>query len=165
MKGYLIPATILIAGAGLFFTFRKPQSYGLNSNLKSATDSAEPVDLARPPQTKSKIRIDRPRPTIVDTTELLENTILPVVNLPGQPLSERVLAINQLLENIGVPPDQLRVSYDKFNPVSTIQLGELKTRNISAAALLRRTAGDSDLRIIVREGRVEITIPESDSID
>ncbi len=164
---YLIPAAILLVGAGLFFsdnlTWDEDQSAGRDQ--RPAESFERPTNSSEPRLTKSKIRTHHPKPTLGETTELLGSTIFPLVDLPEQSLAERVVAINQLIERSGVPPTRLRVSCDTFNPVGKVRIGKLKEKNLSAASLLRLTTDSGDLRSIVRNGKVEITIPESDGID
>lgn len=164
---YLIPAAILLGGAGLFFSGNptSDEDQATMRDQRAAESFGRPTHSSEPRLTKSKIRNHHPKPTLGETTELLESTIFHSVDLPEQSLSERVLAINQLIEQTGVPPTRLRIYCDTFNPVGKVRIGKLKEKNISAASLLRLTTDSGDLRSIVRNGKVEITIPESDGID
>jgi hypothetical protein len=116
---------------------------------------------AKPPPSKTDRRPIRPRPTIEETTALLENTIIPEADFGDLTLSERISSLDKLIEAAGVDRRDLRVVLSPRiaqHPMgSEAPWGGGKRSNISAATILRSmTSGKSPLQYRVGEGTVEV---------
>jgi hypothetical protein len=165
---YVVLAVALVVCAWLFLTLHSesPSSAGHSSSDRNqpAESTIESVgqiaNSSEPARTKSRIRIDPNKPTIDETTELLRNTIVPVVDLPEQSLTDRVVMLNRLIKECGVPPDQLTISITEDDaaaerPIANIVFPELRVREIPLVAVLQYTADSTRLRFEVSAGNVE----------
>jgi hypothetical protein len=145
-------------------------AWGKNNRTSSSRfDTANPSnEKPGPARTRSQIRTIHPRPTIEETTALLRNTTIPVMDLPpDQPLEERVAQINLLIQKAGVESQRLRLVLSRSDPASQWRMkNELKIKNSPMALCLKHLCGRSKLRYQVREnGIVELaTIPPPESI-
>ena len=175
MKRLVIPvlASCVIALTGLLWHQQKPEAVSQGpTEGKPATgptngSSIESPDNFVPARTKSKIRTVHHKPTIEETTELLRDTVLPLVHLPAdQPLVERVARINQLIQANGVKPHDLRVILDKSDPAANWRSEyELGVRNVPVAVVIKYLCGSTKLMAHVREnGIVELTTRDDDLI-
>jgi hypothetical protein len=165
---YLIPATILLVGAGLFFKLRSEfltssefPSSGRHQHPGSTFESGDPAtDSSRPSRTKSRIRDQQIRPTVEQTTSLLRDTVIPVMDLPEETLSDRVARLNRLIIGCGVDPEHLEITIENDDsvlerPIANMIYPVLRIRNVPVAVALKYTADNTFLRYKVLAGRVE----------
>lgn len=159
MTRYPILAAILLI-AGLFITFRPEtpdpselQSSGRNQSMRSTTESAvQLAGLAEPSRTKSKNRIHHPQPTFEETTELLRNTIIPLVDIQDQTIAEIAAATTSFIQEAGIPPHKLRVIINKSDDLAKWRIKELRIRNVPLAVLLKYACDSTRLRYRVEPG-------------
>lgn len=151
MTRHLIPAAILLVGAGLLYTSSTRQSNERDTRAETAVGSVDPLaDFSKPSRTKSKIRNHQPKPTVEQTEELLRSTIIPLAELPEQSLSDTVAAINRLIAEAGVQPHALRLACAP---------SRIRVRNVPVAAVLQIVIDHRAVRYRVREGTVEFIPP------
>lgn len=181
MSRYLILAAILLF-AGLFITLHPKtpspsqlQPNGRNQSIRSATESAaQSSDLDEPSRTKSKNRIQHPKPTIEETTELLKNTIIPRVDIQDQSLLEVAAAITSFIQEAGIPPHKLRVIVDKSASLAGWRIKEVRVREVPIAVLLKFVCDSTKLRCRIEPGIIRFCfhtdypspkIPETEESD
>lgn len=160
----LVPVAAL---AGLLVYFRynpKPQHH--SGDLTPAHQSASPT--IPPPEptaealpSKTKPRLPSPLVTKARTKVILETRIPGPVEFPEQTLAERVTAINQWLEQAGVPRDLLRVAVEARTAARS---GNLKcvlesfaVEDETPKTVLRYTTGPTRFYFVVHAGLAEIT--------
>lgn len=162
-KRLLIPATAILALIGFCFVtiFRSPAPRDRNSGEKRGKESSSEsfASDARVAYTeiKTRSRIRATVPTLEETIESLRNTVVPMVDLPpDRSLTETADAINKLLQEAGIPPHQLKVTYDKSSPrIGNLRYkAELRLRNVPVAVILKYVCDSTILRYAVRPGVV-----------
>ncbi len=170
MSRYPILSTILLS-AGLFFTFRPKSSNpselqpnGPNQPMHSTTESAiQSADLTEPSRTKSKNRIEHPKPTIEETTELLRNTIIPRVDIQDQTILEVASAVTGFIQEAGIPTHKLRVIVNKSDDLVKWRIKEVRIRNVPIAVLLNYVCDSTRLRYRIEPGIILFTEQPSNS--
>jgi hypothetical protein len=171
MTRYLILAAILLI-TGLFITFRPKapdtselQSNGRDEPMRSTTESAVQLpDLAEPSRTKSKNRIHHPKPTNEETTALVRNTVIPLVDIQDQTVLEVAAAITTFLQDAGIPPHKLRVIVNKSDDLVKWRIKELRIRNAPLDVLLKFICDSTRLRYRVEPGIIRFVDAFDDSL-
>lgn len=174
MKRYVIAAACL--GIVLFLSLQQWQAtspgrskesdahHGLIIHNESSNVSP---GFGEPIRTKSRIRINHPKPSIEETENLIRATIIPVLVLPpDQPLPERIARINELIQKAGVEPYRLRLILRSADPANQWRMrDEVRVREIPLGHVLRYLCDSTKLRFRVREnGIVELsTVPDPEA--
>jgi hypothetical protein len=164
MTRYLIPTILLALIAALLVSLLlEPSNSGAhqankqrqspNAGTESATQETAPGSASR---TKSKIRIQHPKPTLEETVELLKSTIVPKVDILDQPLSEVTAKINTLIKDAGIPSHKLKVVINSPELFAQLRIKELRIRNIPLSILLKYICDNTKIRYRVEPGIVII---------
>ena len=126
-------------------------------NSGHPTAAAGLTDEALP--SKSKTRSPTQKISKARTLAILETTIPGTVEFPEQTLSQRVAAINRLLEQAGIPSDQLSVAVEARTaeaPFASHGVFEsLSLQDPTPATILKYTAGRTRLCYRLSAGLVE----------
>ena len=170
-KRHLIPATALLVLVGFCFVsiFKSPSppdhKSGEKSGKESKSESIAPDAPVASADIRSKSRVRHPIPTLEETRNLL-NTVIPLADLPpDRSVKETAEAINKLLEEAGIPPHQLRVTYYKSNPqLGSLRMENVRIRNAPVAAILQYLCGSTKVRYVVRPG-VVLFLAQIDSLE
>jgi hypothetical protein len=126
--------------------------------------------LVEPIRTKSGIRAHQTKPTIEETNELYQTTIIPIIDLPpDQPLPVRIARINELIERAGVEPYRLRLIVRSADPANQMRFkDEMRIRKIPLDIALKYLCDSTKLRYHIRKnGIIELTTlqePEATSL-
>jgi len=165
-KFQAIPLIGLVSGlAGLFIFLSKgdpTEEHGLSRKERSPTTghptaAAGLTDEALP--SKSKPRSPTPKISKARTLALLETPIPGPVEFPEQTLSQRVAAINRLLEQAGIPRDQLSMAVEAQTAetlfASNVVFESFTLQDPTPATILKHTAGRTRLYYRLRAGLVE----------
>lgn len=156
---------LVAALAGLFIFLSKGDPTEVRTIPPKASDpttghptaAAGLTDEALP--SKSKPRSPTPKISKARTRALLETPIAGSVEFPEQTLSQRVAAINRLLEQAGIPSDQLSVAVEARTaeaPFASHGVFEsLSLQDPTPATILKYTAGSTRLCYRLRAGLVE----------
>lgn len=160
----LVPVAAL---AGLLVYFRgNPKIQHPSGDLTQAKQGANSTVPATAPTaealpSKTTPRLPSPLVTKARTEALLETRIPGPVEFPEQTLAERVTAINQWLEQAGVPHDQLRVAVEAR---TAARPGNLKSvlesfavEDETPATVLKYTTGPTRLYFVLHAGLAQIT--------
>ena len=133
-----------------------PKSENLSARHQNSNSQAFTTKTpASPTRTKSKERIIHREPTIEETTDLLRNTIIPLVDFPpDQTIRERVADINQLILKSGIQPHELKVICHPDLNSSLRFRDKLAVRDIPIAVVLKYTCGRTIVRYRVPEGGI-----------
>jgi hypothetical protein len=108
---------------------------------------------------KSQPRSPTQNITKVRTLALLKTPIPGPVEFPEQTLAERVAAINQWLEQAGLPHDQLRIAVEARSAPRNLNLllKPFTVEDETPSTALKYTTGRTRLYFVVHAGIVEFT--------
>jgi hypothetical protein len=161
---YLVPSAAVIVVAfsfvSSFLASSDPRGRPARGDIsRDGTRSFDGDNGGADSNIRSRSKLRHPTPTLEETVELLRNTVIPLVDLPpDQSVDETVNALNELLQKNGIPPHQLKITYDKSHP----SLGMLRfrdplaVRNIPVGVALKYICGRTIVRYQVRRGVVEL---------
>lgn len=166
MTRYLIPTILLALIAALFLSFRPQtsnshelQAPGHRQSPHAGTEPATPeTSVGNPPRTKSKIRIHHPKPTIEETVELLQNTIIPKVDFQDQSLSEVTAALNTFINDAGIPPHKLKVVINNPELFAQWRIREFRIREAPLAVILKYVCDSTILRYRIEPGIIRFIL-------
>jgi hypothetical protein len=116
--------------------------------------------------TKTKIRNPHRKPTRDETIRLVQETVFPVFDLPGQTLGERVEELNRLVGDCGVEPGQLTFVMDPDGSrpdrlLSDFRCEEIRIRNLPLGEALKYIQDSTILNYEVVPERVEFFLHSS----
>lgn len=160
MTRYLIPPILVALIAALLVSLKpEPPNSGVHQANEQRQSPHASTEFTTPEtttgnvsRTKSKNRIQHPKPTYEETMILLGSTIIPKVDFQDQSLSEVTAALNTFIKDAGISPHKLKVVINNPKLFAQWKIRELRVREIPLAILLKFICDSTTLRYRVEPG-------------